>query len=256
MVKMGIAAQLYTVRDSMQTPEGIARSLEKVRAIGYRAVQPSGHGPIEPSALKKMMDDAGLIMCNTHTAPARLWGDELQAVIDEHLLWECKHVAIGGLPVEYRGSADGYRRFAHEASEVGRKLAESGLTFSYHNHSFELEKYDGQLALDILYNESDPRYFQAEIDTYWIQHGGGDPVAWIRRFPNRMPVVHFKDMAVRDGKPTYAEVGEGNLNWTAIIAACEEIGTEWASVEQDICPGDPFDSLAISFRNLTAMGMR
>ena len=68
--------------------------------------------------------------------------DEPQAVIDEHNLWDCKHAAIGGLPQAYR-SAEGYARFAKEASEVAKRLAEGGLTFSYHNHSFELEKFNG-----------------------------------------------------------------------------------------------------------------
>jgi len=254
MQSMGIAAQLYTVREFMKTPEEIARGLNRVREIGYRAVQVSGIGPIEPAALKRLLDGEGLIMCNTHTAVDRLWND-IQPVIDEHHLWECKHVAIGGLPKEYRLGADGYRRFAREASEVGHKLREAGLTFSYHNHSFEFEKFDGRTGLDILYSESDPRYLMAEIDTYWVQHGGGDPMAWIRRFSNRMPVVHFKDMVILNGAQTYAEIGEGNLNWPAIIAACGEVGVEWAAVEQDVCQRDPFESLAISYRNLKAMGL-
>jgi sugar phosphate isomerase/epimerase len=52
-----------------------------------------------------------------------------------------------------------------------------------------------------------------------------------------------------------AEVGEGNLNWPGILAACKEANVEWYAVEQDICPGDPFESLAISYRNLAAMGL-
>jgi hypothetical protein len=52
-----------------------------------------------------------------------------------------------------------------------------------------------------------------------------------------------------------AEVGAGNLNWEAILQACQEAGVEWYAVEQDICQHDPFDSLAISYRNLQAMGL-
>ncbi len=138
---------------------------------------------------------------------------------------------------------------------MARRLAQAGLGFVYHNHSWELERSDGRRILDILYEESDPQVFLSEIDTYWIQHGGGDPAAWIRRLQGRAPVVHLKDMAVRDGKPTFAEVGEGNLNWPAILAACREAGVAWYIVEQDTCPGDPFDSLALSFRNLRQMGL-
>jgi sugar phosphate isomerase/epimerase len=53
-----------------------------------------------------------------------------------------------------------------------------------------------------------------------------------------------------DYQQVFAEIGEGNLNFKAIIAACREIGVEWYVVEQDVCRRDPFESLAISFRNL------
>jgi sugar phosphate isomerase/epimerase len=88
-----------------------------------------------------------------------------------------------------------------------------------------------------------------------VQHGGGDPAAWIRKVANRMPVVHLKDMVIVDRQPTMAEVGEGNMNWAAILDACRESGVEWYAVEQDITPGDPFESLAISYRNLAEMGL-
>jgi sugar phosphate isomerase/epimerase len=51
------------------------------------------------------------------------------------------------------------------------------------------------------------------------------------------------------------EVGEGNLNWPEIIEACRHAGVEYYAVEQDTCCRDPFESLAISLRNLKAMGL-
>ena len=255
MPRHSVAAQLYTVRQFTQTAEDMARTLQRVRQIGYRAVQLSGLGPISAEELKTMLDEAGIAVCTTHTAYERL-RDDLPAVIREHQLWDCRNVAVGSMPREYREAGEeGFRRFAREASEVGRKLHEAGLTFSYHNHSFEFERFGGRLGLEMLFEESDPRYFQAEIDTYWVQHGGGDPAAWIRRFRGRMPVVHLKDMAIVNGAQVFAEVGEGNLNWPAIMDACREAGVQWYAVEQDICQRDPFESLAISYRNLKSMGL-
>ena len=70
-----------------------------------------------------------------------------------------------------------------------------------------------------------------------------------------MQVVHLKDMVILDGQPTMAEVGEGNLNWPAILQACREANVEWYAVEQDVCQRDPFESLQISYNNLRAMGL-
>ena len=253
MAASQLAAQLYTVRDFTNTPTEIATTMKKVKQLGYDAVQCSALGAIDAHELKRIVDGEGLTICATHTDYERM-RDEPQAVIDEHNLWGCKHAAIGGLPEEYR-SAAGYARFAKEASEVAKRLAEGGLTFSYHNHSFELERFNGRTGLDILYEDSDPQYFKSELDTYWIQHGGGDPAAWIRKLKGRADIIHLKDMAMDGRTQLFAEVGEGNLNWPAILDACKEAGVEWYIIEQDTCQRDPFESLGISLRNLKEMGI-
>ena len=112
---------------------------------------------------------------------------------------------------------------------AARKIADAGLTFIYHNHNFEFARFDGKTGLQILMESTDPAWMQFEIDTYWVQMGGGDPIDWIRRMAGRMDVVHFKDMTTdpAERKPIMAEVGEGNLNWQGIIAACAQIGVKW-----------------------------
>ena len=253
MAASQLAAQLYTVRDFTNTPADITTTMKKVKQLGYDAVQCSALGVIDAHELKRIVDGEGLTICATHTDYERM-RDEPQAVIDEHNLWGCKHAAIGGLPQEYR-NAEGYARFAKDASEVAKRLAEGGLTFSYHNHSFELEKFNGRTGLEILYQDSDPKYFNSELDTYWIQHGGADPAAWIRQLKGRAYIIHLKDMAMDGRTQLFAEVGEGNLNWTAILDACTEADVEWYIVEQDTCQRDPFESLGISLRNLKEMGI-
>ncbi|WP_240353356.1 MULTISPECIES: hypothetical protein [Cohnella] len=51
-----------------------------------------------------------------------------------------------------------------------------------------------------------------------------------------------------------SEVMEGNLNWPAIFAACEDAGVKWYLVERDQGPTEAFESLAISYRNLKKAG--
>ncbi len=257
MAQPRLAAQLYTVRDFTKTAADLKQTLQKVRQIGYTAVQLSAIGPIPAEQVRDIVTDAGLTVCNTHIAFDRLKND-LPAVIAEHALWHCRHVAVGSLPQSFRTEgAAGFRRFAQEATAIGRSLHEAGLTFSYHNHAFEFEHFPGEAgtALDLIYTETDPAYVQAEIDVYWVQFGGADPAAWIRRVRNRMPVVHLKDMTMVANQQIMAEVGEGNLNWPAILDACREANVEWYAIEQDHCQRDPFESLAISYRNLTVMGL-
>ncbi|MBP6962986.1 MAG: sugar phosphate isomerase/epimerase [Armatimonadetes bacterium] len=248
-----LAAQLYTLREFTKTPEDIARTMKKVRAIGYEAVQVSGMGPIDPHELRKIVDGEGLTICSTHIGYERM-KNEPESVIEEHYVIGCKHPAVPSLPADYR-NAEGYHRFAREASKVAKKLADGGLTWSYHNHSFELEKYGDKVGLEILRAESDPKYCNLEIDTYWIQHGGGDPAEWVARCKGRIPLIHLKDMGNKGGQPLMMEIGEGNLNWPRILGEAKKSGVKWYIIEQDVCQRDPFESLAISFHNLKAMGL-
>jgi sugar phosphate isomerase/epimerase len=249
-----LAAQLYTLRDFTKTPADVALTLKRVAAIGYQAVQVSAVCPMDPRELRRLADDAGVRIVATHI-PYQQMADDPDGVIRTHAVYGCPYAGIGSLPQEYR-SAEGYARLAREASATARRLAAAGLKFVYHNHHFELERFGDRTGLQILYEDSDPAVFLSEIDTYWIQAGGGSPAAWIRKLAGRAPVVHLKDMTMQGTTALMAEVGEGNLDWPDILSACRAAGTEWYIVEQDTCQRDPFDSLTISLQNLRKMGLR
>jgi sugar phosphate isomerase/epimerase len=127
-------------------------------------------------------------------------------------------------------------------------LQEAGLTLSYHNHAHEFMPFRGTTLLEYIYAQTSPQYLQGEIDTYWVQFGGGDPVDWCLRLKGRLPLLHMKDYTIQpDGKPTFASIGAGNLNWPAILGAAMAAGCEWFIVEQDTTPGDPFEAVKQSF---------
>src|SRR5262249_6767260 len=148
------------------------------------------------------------------------------------------------LPEERRRSADDYRALAQILNRVGAACKQRGLQLCYHNHAFEFQRFDGQYALDILYTATAPDLVKGELDTYGTQKGGAARAAYIRLYAGRCPLIHLKDMAT-DEKQSFAEVGEGLLDWPAIFAAAELGGARWYIVEQDICPGSPLESIAI-----------
>lgn len=252
---MRIAAQLYTLREHLRTPEQIASSLKKVKEIGYHAVQVSGMGEIRAEALQKLVEQYELTICATHIPYEKL-NHHLDEVIAQHRMWNCTYVGLGAMPIHFRSSLDGYVKFAAEANEIGKKLADAGLSFIYHNHHFEFAKFDGRTGMDILLEETDRDAVGFELDVYWVQAGGADPVEWIHKVEGRMDVVHFKDMAVTpEGEQRFAEVGSGNMNFSAIIDACRKTGVQWAAVEQDHCyDKDPFDCLQTSYQYLQRFG--
>ncbi|MBA3846781.1 MAG: sugar phosphate isomerase/epimerase [Planctomycetes bacterium] len=249
MKRSQLAAQLYTVRDHCRDAAGLAASCAKISAIGYRAVQVSGVGPIPPDQIKRICADHALTICATHENGATIV-DEPQKVIDRLGALGCDATAYPFPHVPIATEAD-VRALARRLDAAGARLRAAGITLCYHNHALELHRVGARTALDWLYDDSDPKNLQGEPDTYWVQAGGGDPVAWCERLTGRLPLIHLKDFGVdQDGKPVIGEIGAGNLAWDRILPAAERSGCRWFIVEQDTCPGDPFDSLATSWRFL------
>lgn len=250
-----ISVQLYTVRNFLQTPEDVAESLKKIRAIGYRFVEVSSLEHVPAPEIKSMLDDAGLQVSAIHFDFEPLLTN-LEICLEQCRILGTKNIILVMMPEAYaqQGRA-GFQRFIDEAIPLCEKIHAAGLTISYHNHNYEFTRFDGRPALEWIFEATASHHLGVEIDTHWIQMGGGDPVAWIRKVAGRMNSVHLKDFTVDMWTPIFAEVGQGSLNWNEIIPACHETGVEWFVVEQDECRRDPFESLKLSYEFLKTFGL-
>jgi len=242
MEKPVLALQLYTVRQSLA--EDFAGTLRRVRQVGYDAVELTGTGPFGGRELGELLDELGLRVAGMHVGIETLRGDLTQAIELARVL-QTQNIVCPFLPEELRRTRDDWVAAAHMLDEIGRRCREEGLRLSYHNHSFEFVRFDGQAALDLLFENCSAENVWSELDTYWVKHGGEDPVAYIERYAGRINILHCKDMAA-DAERSFTEVGRGILDWQAIDEAARRAGVEWYCVEQDVCPADPFESARIS----------
>jgi sugar phosphate isomerase/epimerase len=249
--KLKIGAQLYTVREHTQNIADFTQTIKKIAAIGYKYVQISGIGTISARDVADICAAHDLKIVLTHTAPARI-KNETAAVIEEHRIMGAGLIGMGMMPGEYERTLAGAGRFIADFAPAACEIEAAGMRFMYHNHAFEFEKYEnGKLLIELLADGWAGAGFT--LDTYWVQAGGGDPADWLRRLKGRVPAIHLKDMAYVGDSIRMAEVGQGNLNWSAIFAACNDAGVEYSLVEQDDCYGqDPFDCLRTSFENIKA----
>lgn len=255
MSELKIGLQFWTMRGHSRSREETLATLARIKDMGYRAIQVQpDRRSLSLAEYGQAARELGLAICASHVSYDWIL-KETDKVIQAHLDAGCPIIGIGEMPEQFWGSATGFAEFARSCNQAARTIKASGLQLIYHNHQFEFLKYGGKLGMDILREEFDPAV-DFELDTYWAQTGGADPMQWIRKLGGRLPIVHFKDMAL-DEKwvQVFAPVGEGNMNWPAIIDACRDAGTTWCVVEQDTCRGSAFDCVASSLHYLQGLGL-
>jgi sugar phosphate isomerase/epimerase len=244
-----IAAQMYTVRDASR--HNFAGTLQRVAELGYAGVELAGTFDTKPNELANLLNDLGLHCVSAHVSLSDL-RSKLDQQIDIYKTLGADYLVCPWLPPEERGDEITYRTLAETLDQIGEQCRANGLQLCYHHHDFELRRLSGRYALDILLQETKPENLQLEPDTYWLKYGGEDPAGYIARWGERVPLVHLKDMTATS-PPAFAEVGTGTLDWISIFEAASAGNTRWYIVEQDICPGDPFESLRTSLENLHKM---
>ncbi|MBQ9196975.1 MAG: sugar phosphate isomerase/epimerase [Clostridia bacterium] len=251
---MQIGAQLYTLRAYCQNERDLGRSLERVAGMGYGCVQLSAIGPIAPGRVKALCDENGLKIVLTHN-PESDFLQNTDAMIERHQLYGCGYVGLGYLPDRYH-APDFLPYFAEDYGPAAEKLRAAGMKMMYHNHAFEFERMpDGRPMMEHLLEMLPADLMGVTADTYWLQYAGVDVREWLKAHAERLHCVHLKDYAVRGFDIRMAAVGQGNLNFSAIMGDLEKNGvTEYALVEQDECYGQsPFDCLRRSVEYLKAL---
>ncbi|SDT32636.1 Sugar phosphate isomerase/epimerase [Paenibacillaceae bacterium GAS479] len=246
MIREKLAAQLYTLRN--EAKKDFPAVLREVKKMGWAAVQIDGLHGYSAQEIAAEVKANGLKTAGMHVGLQRLTED-LDAVLEEARLFETKDLICHSLPDELMHT-QGYIDVRASLLAAAEKVRGSGCRIGYHNHDFEFHTViDGKFALQYMLENPD---IYAEIDTYWVKKADQDPLAFIKNYAGRMPILHLKDMTA-DERRTFAEIGTGVIDFVPILKWGLENGVEWFAVEQDYCPGNPLDSLAISYENLVKL---
>jgi sugar phosphate isomerase/epimerase len=244
-----LALQLFTVRQDVD--KDYPGTLKAIAEMGYPAVQMAWFAASEPptAELKQWLDDLGLAVAGCHV---------LLEDLERRLDWEVERCLQLGTPdvvIPWLAPArrSGYHALADLINTMGARCKALGARLSYHNHEFEFEREDGEYPIDILLGNTDPDLVKFEPDVYWVRYAGVDPAAVIKKYAGRCPLIHLKDMTAGP-TPTYAEIGEGIIDFNPIFAASEAGGAEWYIAEQDFCARPALESARISLQHLREWG--
>jgi sugar phosphate isomerase/epimerase len=253
-----IGLQLYTVRDAMASdPLG---TLAKVASIGYTSIEGATYTGSEkfygmsPAEFKKVLKQNGLVMLSGHyrlgqeTPKGEIQKGTIlhdwNKAVDDAAELGLKYMVCAFLAEEERGTLDQYKSVADQLNIAGERCKNSGIQLCYHNHDFEFKKQGDKYPYDILLG-SDKNLVKMEVDLYWIKKAGQDAIKLFHEHPGRFPLWHVKDM---DNTPdqNFTEVGSGIIDFKEIFKYKSLAGMKYFFVEEDKCPGSPFDSITTS----------
>ena len=238
-----VALQLWSVREDMR--RDFAATVAAVAEIGYDGVELAGYGNLDALGAKAALDAAGLKVAGMHVSYASLRNDP-GAVVSDALLLGTRFVACSWWPPAHFVSASACERIGEQLGEVGRALRPFGIRFGFHNHDSKFKMFEGRPAFDWILGATEPRDLFAEVDVFWVQHGGYSPAKFIRDHGARVPLLHLKDEK---------ELGKGPVNFEEIFAATDSVGAvEWFIIEQEEYSHAPIKSVRLCYEQMKAWG--
>ncbi len=251
-----LGLQLYSVREML--PKDYEGTLKQVAAAGYTEVEAAGFFNHTAAEVKAAMQAAGLRCVSGHYSYSAM-APRLDEIIAFH-----KEIGAGYIICASPGhksapapgahpslTLDDWRWNAGEFNRMGRQVKAAGLQFGYHNHTPEFAKVDGLVPYDELLRLTDPLLVTFEMDCGWVKVGGADPEEYLRKYADRISMLHVKDFkAVPAGspggtRPEPAELGRGTMDMGAVLRAATPGRIKHIFVEQEGFDMPPFESLKV-----------
>ena len=256
--RANIGIQLYTMRDAMKADT--SATIKAIVDAGYK--QGEMYGFPNCDDIIKASRDHGLDMNSTHfewetvVNPSDEGFSDFKKIIEKAKEIEISHLVIPYLKDKDRKNLDGYKRVAGNLNKAAVLAKEAGIQLAYHNHSFEYKPMEGSTGFDVFVKEFAPE-MMFELDVFWVQAAGVDPVTLIKKLTGRVSQLHLKDLKKGLDLPIYEkmpkeafkELGNGMIPMEPIIEAGRAAGVVHCHVEQDQSP-DPLASIKESIAYL------
>lgn len=231
--------QLWSVKIALdKDPMGVLKLLSK---SGYKKVE-SFEGMkgmfwgMKNTEFKKVMDDLGMNIISSHC------NDTGDFKSFERKAAEAGEIGMKYLICAHKGpqkSIDNFKQFADEFNECGKIAKKHGLRFAYHNHDYSFIPMNGIVPQDVMMENTDKDVVDFEMDLYWTRVADIDPVAYMKRYPNRFKLVHVKDLVKTNTAIGHESciIGKGTIDYKALLPLVAKQGVQHMFVEQEAYTG-------------------
>lgn len=242
---LNIGVQLYSVRDDCA--KDLAGVLKAIGKMGYAGVEFAGYYGKSAEELKKMLDDAGLVCCGTHTGLDTLTGDNLAKTIAFNKTLGNRYLIVPGLPEERTKSKDAWLETAKLFNEIDAKVRPERMFVGYHSHAGDFKAVDGVAGWDVFFGNTGNRVVM-QMDFGNTKSAGVDPIPYVSQYPGRQRSVHIKEFSKSNDK---ALIGEGDIDWKVVLPTLRDKGrNDWLVIEAESYATSPMDTIDKSLVNL------
>ena len=233
-----LGVQTYTFRRSISTDP--VKVLDTIKMLGFTEIE-GGSGRMHPSEFKKLCDERGISIPSTGAGYEDLV-NKTDSVVWRAKMLGAKYVMCTWIPHQNNElTFENAKKAVEDFNRAGKILKENGLTFCYHAHGYEFQPYEGGTLLDYMFKNTNPEYVSFQMDIFWIQFGGGDPVALLKKYGSRWKMMHIKDMRKGTRKDltglTSVEndvaLSTGELDLPAILKEAKRIGIKHYFIEDE-----------------------
>lgn len=232
-----LGVEAYTFRKSF--PINIAKTLDTIQMMGFTEMEGGSEG-MDPGAFKKLCNDRGISITSYGTD----FGNLIKAPDSAaHMTKElgAKFLMCAWIPHKGAFTIDDAKNAVDVFNKAGKVLKDSGITFCYHAHGYEFQPYENGTLLDYLIKNTNPEYVSFEMDIFWIQFGGGDPVTLLKKYGDRWKLIHLKDMRkgtvknLSGGTSVENDVslGTGEIDIPNVLRESKKIGIQHYYIEDE-----------------------
>jgi sugar phosphate isomerase/epimerase len=234
-----LALQLYSVREELK--KDVPGTLAKVREMGFQYVElGGGYYGLTPDEFRLALVKAQLKPVSMH-AGFDLLEKDLDRVVAEARIFGVEYVGCAWIPHGKGFTAADVTRAATVFNRAGERLQAAGFKFMYHLHGYEFVQDGTGTLFDRLAEATNPKTVFFQNDVFWAHHGGADPAALLRKYPQRFRLVHLKDMKKgtvgnltgQAPDETSVALGSGQVDMVAVLKAAREIGIAWYVIEEE-----------------------
>lgn len=237
-LKQPLGFQVWTVKD--QLIKDFPGTLKMMAGLGYQTVEmcsppgyeSSGFGPLmklKASEMKKIVNDAGLVLESTHYGMGEL-RNNLNERIDFALESGQKQMICSSFWLPKEATMGDWMKAVDELNEIGAKTKKAGIQTGFHNHHMEFEKIDGKLIYDALMEHFDPDLVKMQFQVAVISIGY-KAATYFEKYPGRFISAHLADWSMSDKKQV--AIGQGVVDWKEFFKAAEKCGVKNYFVEMD-----------------------